>query len=263
MSYAQIAIDFRSMVLLDQFWTRRIDPEKFCLVDFYHRWWKKEYVRARWLRLPDSRNFDEVYTLVNSRSSLIWWRFIFVFYWRFFILSCPFDCFQPPPNPNRYAILSTRLLHSNLSVIHYSVFFQMCRAHGIGFDMKVITCYAGLSSSFDTFYTDTFYSALQYAMPCSVCLFDVHSDGIFFSSCQKVKFPDATWIKASGDSQVEVKSEDTKSICYFNWWSDCNLCLFSGKSWHNFYFGGQFETRTFRNVVSGPACYFLWLYQLN
>lgn len=48
-----------------------------------------------------------------------------------------FDGFQPPPNPNRFAILSTRLLHSNLSVIHYSVFFQMCRAHGIGFDMKV------------------------------------------------------------------------------------------------------------------------------
>jgi len=43
---------------------------------------------------------------------------------------------EPPPNPKRYAILSTRLLHSNLSVIHYSVFFQMCRAHGIGFDMK-------------------------------------------------------------------------------------------------------------------------------
>lgn len=40
------------------------------------------------------------------------------------------------PNPNRYAIISTRLSHSNLSVIHYSVFFQMCRAHGIGFDVK-------------------------------------------------------------------------------------------------------------------------------
>ncbi|CAB4043443.1 Hypothetical predicted protein, partial [Paramuricea clavata] len=43
---------------------------------------------------------------------------------------------EPPPNPYRYAIFSSRLQHSNLSVIHYSVFFQMCRAHGIGFDMK-------------------------------------------------------------------------------------------------------------------------------
>ncbi|KAK3732917.1 hypothetical protein QZH41_012675, partial [Actinostola sp. cb2023] len=41
-----------------------------------------------------------------------------------------------PPNPNRYAILSTQMTHTNLSVIHYSVFFQMCRAHGIGYDMK-------------------------------------------------------------------------------------------------------------------------------
>lgn len=45
---------------------------------------------------------------------------------------------QPPPNPYRYAIFSSRLKHSNLRVIHYSVFFQMCRAHGIGFDMKVL-----------------------------------------------------------------------------------------------------------------------------
>lgn len=43
---------------------------------------------------------------------------------------------EPPPSPYRYAIFSSLLQHSNLSVIHYSVFFQMCRAHGIGFDMK-------------------------------------------------------------------------------------------------------------------------------
>lgn len=40
-------------------------------------------------------------------------------------------------NRKRYAIMSSRLYHSNLSVIHYSVFFQTCRAHGIGFDIKV------------------------------------------------------------------------------------------------------------------------------
>ncbi|KAK7478399.1 hypothetical protein BaRGS_00030324 [Batillaria attramentaria] len=36
----------------------------------------------------------------------------------------------------RYCVVSTRLLHTNLAVVHYSVFFQMCRAHGIGYDIK-------------------------------------------------------------------------------------------------------------------------------
>ena len=36
----------------------------------------------------------------------------------------------------RYAVLSAKLLHTNLAVIHYSVFFQTCRALGIGYDIK-------------------------------------------------------------------------------------------------------------------------------
>ncbi|KAJ8002462.1 hypothetical protein DPEC_G00159170 [Dallia pectoralis] len=37
---------------------------------------------------------------------------------------------------SRYAVLGNRLLHTNLSMVHYSVFFQMCKAQGIGFDIK-------------------------------------------------------------------------------------------------------------------------------
>ncbi|BFY98989.1 hypothetical protein BsWGS_02029 [Bradybaena similaris] len=43
---------------------------------------------------------------------------------------------ESTPNRNRFAVMSTRLMHSNLAVIHYSVFFQTCRAHGIGYDIK-------------------------------------------------------------------------------------------------------------------------------
>ena len=44
---------------------------------------------------------------------------------------------QDDNNSSRFAVMSTRLLHTNLAVVHYSVYFQMCRAHGIGYDIKV------------------------------------------------------------------------------------------------------------------------------
>ncbi|XP_070208772.1 IQ domain-containing protein H-like isoform X2 [Littorina saxatilis] len=43
---------------------------------------------------------------------------------------------EEEPSAGRYCVMSTRLLHTNLAVVHYSVFFQMCRAHGIGYDIK-------------------------------------------------------------------------------------------------------------------------------
>ncbi|CAJ0965192.1 unnamed protein product [Ranitomeya imitator] len=37
---------------------------------------------------------------------------------------------------DRVAVLSTRMVHTNLSLVYYNVFFQMCKAHGIGYDVK-------------------------------------------------------------------------------------------------------------------------------
>ncbi|XP_076154606.1 IQ motif-containing protein H [Alosa pseudoharengus] len=42
----------------------------------------------------------------------------------------------PSPVTSRYVVIGSRLLHTNLSMVHYSVFFQMCKAQGIGFDIK-------------------------------------------------------------------------------------------------------------------------------
>nr|XP_033775559.1 IQ domain-containing protein H isoform X2 [Geotrypetes seraphini] len=41
-----------------------------------------------------------------------------------------------PVMNNQYAVMSCHLQHTNLSIIYYSVFFQMCKAHGIGYDVK-------------------------------------------------------------------------------------------------------------------------------
>ncbi|XP_062517346.1 IQ domain-containing protein H-like isoform X2 [Corticium candelabrum] len=41
-----------------------------------------------------------------------------------------------PPCPVRFAVMSSRLVHTNLSVIQYNVFFRMCKAHSVGFDMQ-------------------------------------------------------------------------------------------------------------------------------
>ncbi|XP_009703117.1 PREDICTED: IQ domain-containing protein H [Cariama cristata] len=42
----------------------------------------------------------------------------------------------PPPISKRCAVASTQLRHSSLSVIYYNVLLQMCKAHGVGFDLQ-------------------------------------------------------------------------------------------------------------------------------
>lgn len=38
---------------------------------------------------------------------------------------------------NRYAVLSSRLWHTNLSIVQHDVFFRMCKAHLIGYHAEV------------------------------------------------------------------------------------------------------------------------------
>ncbi|XP_075431499.1 IQ domain-containing protein H isoform X2 [Ascaphus truei] len=43
---------------------------------------------------------------------------------------------EAPALSSRVAVLSSRLVHTNLSLVYYNVFFPMCKAHGIGYDVK-------------------------------------------------------------------------------------------------------------------------------
>ena len=45
----------------------------------------------------------------------------------------------PLTDPQHYAVVSTQLNHSNLALVEYAVFFQMCKAHLIGYNNKVTT----------------------------------------------------------------------------------------------------------------------------
>ncbi|KAL5482074.1 hypothetical protein EMCRGX_G022355 [Ephydatia muelleri] len=36
----------------------------------------------------------------------------------------------------RYAVMSSQLYHTNMAIVHYPVFFKMCKAHHIGYDAK-------------------------------------------------------------------------------------------------------------------------------
>ena len=43
--------------------------------------------------------------------------------------------------PPHFAVLAPHLHHTNLSLIYYSIFFQMCKAHHIGYNSTVILCF--------------------------------------------------------------------------------------------------------------------------
>ena len=45
----------------------------------------------------------------------------------------------PLEGEERYAVVSARLMHSNLAMIQYNVFFKMCKAHLIVYNKKVLS----------------------------------------------------------------------------------------------------------------------------
>ncbi|XP_059191860.1 IQ motif-containing protein H [Centropristis striata] len=49
---------------------------------------------------------------------------------------CEHQIAAKPPVVNRYAVIGSHLFHSNLSMLYHNVFIMVCKAHGIGFNMK-------------------------------------------------------------------------------------------------------------------------------
>ena len=47
------------------------------------------------------------------------------------------DRLTTPTGEERYVVVSTCLRHTNLALIQFNVFLQMCRAHLIAYDNKV------------------------------------------------------------------------------------------------------------------------------
>ncbi|KGL72943.1 IQ domain-containing protein H, partial [Tinamus guttatus] len=63
-------------------------------------------------------------SLANDRCKMVWKRSL---------LCCSV---QLSAGRRRCAVASSQLRHSNLSMIYYNVLLQMCKAHGVGFDLQ-------------------------------------------------------------------------------------------------------------------------------